>query len=125
MDNRLIANAVRLRIEPLFCMRISPEQRGSVSGISMLANVIDVDESMQKVSLMSEHGIAVFLDFAAAFPSLSHQFIVQVLDELELPAGLRNYIKALYFNNVCVMKVGGKLHEGLRIYMYIHICMIQ
>ena len=45
-DNRLIASAVRLLIEPIVGGFITEDQRGFISGRSMLANLLDVDEAM-------------------------------------------------------------------------------
>ena len=44
-DNRLLANAVRLRIEPILEEWVSPFQRGFLPGRSMLANIIDIRRS--------------------------------------------------------------------------------
>eukprot|EP00973_Karenia_brevis_P059168 8237653-Karenia_brevis.AAC.1 len=98
-DNRMIANAVRHRIEPIFAQWVAPEQRGFINGRSMLANVVDVDEGMQTTSLTHERGLAIFLDFAAAFPSLSHGFIMTTLREMGVPQSLQCYIAALYYQN--------------------------
>ena len=42
-DNRIIAGAFRLVLEPIFNEWISESQRGFLSGRSMLANVLDVE----------------------------------------------------------------------------------
>ena len=74
-DNRILANAVRLRVEPLLAEWISPQQRGFVPGRSMLANVVDVDHAMMRAALCNDAGVAVFFDFNAAFPGVSHDFL--------------------------------------------------
>ena len=79
-DNRILANAVRLKIEPIISPEISEAQRGFIAGRSMLANVVDVDSGMQHTSLNFEHGLAIFPDFAAAFPSVDHDFIHDFLE---------------------------------------------
>eukprot|EP00959_Pyramimonas_sp_CCMP1952_P090816 1901312-Pyramimonas_sp.AAC.1 len=40
-DNRVIANAYRLRWEPIVAPGIAKEQRGFIPGRSMLANIVD------------------------------------------------------------------------------------
>ena len=45
-DNRLLASAVRHVIEPFIAGRITGIQRGFVAGRSMIANLINVDESL-------------------------------------------------------------------------------
>eukprot|EP00959_Pyramimonas_sp_CCMP1952_P446499 9348868-Pyramimonas_sp.AAC.1 len=63
-----MANAYRLRVEPLLDKIISPAQRGFLPGRSMLQNVVEIDSDMRAASLQAEQPGAVFFDFAAAFP---------------------------------------------------------
>ena len=70
-DNRLIANALRLVIEPLANEWVSKMQRGSLHGRSLLSNVVDVDCESMQVSLKHKRGMLMLFDFEAAFPSLS------------------------------------------------------
>ena len=53
-DNRLMANAYRLRVEPLLDKIISPAQRGFLPGRSMLQNVVEIDSDMRAASLQAE-----------------------------------------------------------------------
>ena len=55
-DNRLLANAVRLRIEPILAEWVSPDQRGFLPGRSMLANIMDIDEAMIFTTAIHEQG---------------------------------------------------------------------
>eukprot|EP00959_Pyramimonas_sp_CCMP1952_P368343 7715802-Pyramimonas_sp.AAC.1 len=78
-DNRILANAVRKRIEPFLSEWVSHMQRGFLPGRSLLANVVDIDHAVMQCALCEESGVAVFLDFNAAFPSVSHQFLQDAL----------------------------------------------
>ena len=71
-DNRLLANAARIRWEPILSKWVSAPQRGFLKGRSMLANVVDIDVEAMQVSLAEEYGGLVLFDFKAAFPSMSH-----------------------------------------------------
>ena len=114
-DNRLMANAYRLRVEPLLDKIVSPAQRGFLPGRSMLQNVVEIDSDMRAASLQAEQPGAVFFDFAAAFPSLAHDFMEDVLEFLELPLPFRLFVSNLYFGNGCKISAGGELHEGFSI----------
>ena len=81
----------------------------------MLANVVDVDESMQLTALTAKDGAAVFFDFAAAFPSVGQDFLLEVLTESGIPGPMLHYLRALYHNNRCRMIVGGSVHEGFSV----------
>ena len=87
-DNRLLANAVRLRLEPVLDAWISPMQRGFLPGRSLLSNVLDVDEGMMTTALAHPAGAALFFDFKAAFPSVLHSFLLGVLRHIGLPPPL-------------------------------------
>lgn len=70
-DNRLLASAIRITLELVIEPLITLDQRGFLSGPSMLANLLDVDEAMLHTTTQGEKGVAFFFDFAAAFPSQS------------------------------------------------------
>ena len=78
-DNRIFCSAVRLHVEPRTSHTISRAQRGFVKGRSMLSNVIDVDEAMMEVALTEDNPAAFLFDFEAAFPSIDHSYILDVL----------------------------------------------
>ena len=44
-DNRLIASAVRLAIEPVLANLITLDQKGFIGGRGMLSNILDVEEA--------------------------------------------------------------------------------
>ena len=112
-DNRIIANAVRLKIEPMLDGIISKTQRGFVGGRSMAANIIDLDEAMARTATTQEEGGAVFFDFAAAFPSVSHKFMIDYLRRSgHIPEHVLRYIERLYVGNRCKIFFGGSYHEG-------------
>jgi hypothetical protein len=111
-DNRLLANAARIRAEPLLEEWVSPMQRGFLAGRSMLSNVIDIDQEMVRIALQEEAGAAIFFDFQAAFPSVLHEYLHAVLRHLGLPAWLLHFVEALYQGNHCQLVVGGGRHPG-------------
>ena len=85
VDNRLLASAARLAWEPILERWVSKFQRGFLKGRVMLQNVIDIDWQAMIVSLRSSSGALVLFDFKAAFPSVSHPFLIQCLELLGLP----------------------------------------
>eukprot|EP00959_Pyramimonas_sp_CCMP1952_P235012 4910802-Pyramimonas_sp.AAC.1 len=83
-----------------------------MEGRSMLANVIDVDEAMQTAALTCEDGAAIFFDFAAAFPSVGQDFLLDVLADSGIPARPLQYFKSHYAQNRCRLVIGGEEHAG-------------
>ena len=94
-DNRLLASAARIRLEPILDEFVSPCQRGFLPGRSLLANVVDVDEGAMEVSLTQERGALFLFDFRAAFPSVSHRYVFAVLSHLGIPAGIMRFLRSL------------------------------
>ena len=81
----------------------------------MLSNSIDVDEAMINAAMKDDHPAAILFDFEAAFPSVDHDFIVDVLVSRGWPTWLVNIIRLLYWNNCCCLSLGGVYVEGFSI----------
>ena len=119
-DNRLIANAYRLKWEPVFNTWISQYQQGFLQGRSMLSNVVDVDFEAMTVSLQHAQGAVILFDFKAAFPSISHRYLFRVLQHIGLPEHAMRLVESLYDKNRCVIACGGSsfsgfpMHAGIR-----------
>jgi len=111
-DNRLLANAARIRWEEPLNTWVSQHQRGFLPHRSMLANVIDVDYEAMRVSLTQEAGAVILFDFQAAFPSVSHDFIFTTLRHLGLPQEALTLVESLYDSNKCLVSAQGKLLPG-------------
>ncbi len=114
-DNRLIANALRLKLEPTLPRWISQDQRGFIGGRSMLANIVDIEHASQHGALKHAQGGTVLFDFRAAFPSLNHQYMLKVLKALGVPRHIHNMIKMMYDDHKCNIIVGGEVHDGFHI----------
>jgi len=114
-DNRLIASAVRLVIEPVLGNLITDDQRGFITGRSMLSNLIDVDEAMITTAMTGGGSVAIFYDFAAAFPSVEHTLLHSFFAHLGWPTWLLNMIITLYLCNFCQITIGGTRVHGFNI----------
>ena len=110
--NRLLANAARLRWEVHLGMWISPEQRGFLPGRSLIANVVELEDEAAQTALRASEGATMLLDFAAAFPSVSQQFLKQALKFLGFPPAALNLLEALYYKNSCQIVVMGRSFPG-------------
>ena len=65
------------------------------------------------MAALQEDEAAIFLfDFAAAFPSVSQDFLLRALSHIGLPAGALHAVRALYDNNRCRLAFGGQLWGG-------------
>jgi len=114
-DNRLLASAARLRYEQSLSKLIGGAQRGFLKGRSMLKNVMLVDTRMRTACAASGAAGAVFFDFEAAFPSLSHRYLHRLLARLGLPAAVQNLVRALYLGHGCKVAQQGSLSEAFAV----------
>ena len=86
----------------------------------MLQNVLDIDWSAHRVSIISRSGAILLFDFTAAFPSLDHDMIWDTLAEMGIPACFIDVIKTFYMNNKHILKLKGhrfssiEVHAGVR-----------
>ena len=71
----------------------------------MLSNVVDVDFEAMKISLTQPAGSVVLFDFAAAFPSVSQEYMWKVLAHIGVAPGPLAAIRSLYCNNLHYIKV--------------------
>ena len=78
-DNRMLAHAVRLKLDIIFDRWISKEQRGFVGGRSLLGNVLGVDQEMREAAYETDDGACIFFDFRAAFPSVIQEFLLGLI----------------------------------------------
>ena len=76
-DNRIIASAARMCWETILGKNfIRHHQQGFLKGRSMLNNILDIDYNAMTVSLKHAKGALLLFDFKAAFPSVSHDFLI-------------------------------------------------
>ena len=81
----------------------------------MLSNVVDVDFEAMTVSLTRAGEAIVLFDFKAAFPSISHTYLLKVLRHIGMPSHAMNLVEALYDCNRCIIACGGSTFEGFPI----------
>ena len=73
-----------------------------------MSNVIDIYSEGMRVSLNAQGGSINLFDFEAAFPSMSHSYLLTVLDYMGLPEGLVNFVRTLYDDNRCILALAGR-----------------
>ena len=107
--NRLIANSLRRRWEPILASWICPEQQGFLPGRSLLSNVIDIEEAAVVAAMQGEKPASLLFDFSAAFPSVNQEYLLKALRHIGLPEAALSAARALYDNNRCRLAFAGSL----------------
>ena len=98
-DNKTIAGITNCALSPKIATWADESQRGFVTGRNGLDNVVDLDSASRRLDLLATPGlipILVFWDFAAAFPSIAHEYLMSCLRAAGLPAGFLNLVAAIY-----------------------------
>jgi len=97
---KILANALKNAMEDAIGRWAFEAQRGFIRGRKMLQNIMDVEtRAMEMASRNNNRAALIFLDFGAAFPSLSHDFLWTVLERNGVPPMVVTAIKELYRQN--------------------------
>ena len=111
-NDRIVANAVRKKWETHLGAFVKQRQQGFLRGRSILRNLIEVENAMLLRSAEDADSAAIFLDFSAAFPSISQEFVMRVLTEYGIPQEELNVVRALYDSSRCKISMKGGTFEG-------------
>ena len=111
-DNRLIASAMRIRWEKQLKYFIRDRQQGFLKDRSMIRNLLEVDTAMLCSALTSDKSATIFLDFEAAFPSITQEYTFEVLKHCGVPHQAMNSFKFCYQQSRCRIAMKGDTYEG-------------
>jgi hypothetical protein len=67
------------------------------------------------VSLKHKCGALILFDFRAAFPSMSHEYMFEVLRRIGMPEDALHFVQALYDENKCVISCKGGIFDGFKL----------
>ena len=112
-SNRIVASIFCAVLEKEIGHRIDNSQKGFLKGRQMLRNVLEVDFASHKISIRSRSGAMILFDFKAAFPSLAHEMIWDVLEATGVDTDFISVVKAFYRNNKHLLKLRGMIFEGV------------
>jgi hypothetical protein len=113
--NRILAAIFQCTLELAVASRISNAQKGFVKGRRMLRNVLEIDHAAQKISVTNKSGAILLFDFTAAFPSLAHDMMWDVLRFGGIDESFIEVVRMFYANNQHILKVRGGLFKGVQV----------
>ena len=73
-DSKILAKALARPLEIIGTTYVVEAQQGNVKGRDILSNVVQVETKAIECLVSSKNAAMIFLDFAAAFPSIAHVF---------------------------------------------------
>ena len=107
--NRILASIFTAALEKELGHLLNRAQKGFLKGRQMLRNVLIIDMAAQKISVRSKSGAILLFDFAAAFPSLSHDMMWDVLSLGGIDASVIAVVKTFYTHNRHLLKLHGSV----------------
>jgi hypothetical protein len=105
--NKILAGVANWSCKPALSKSTVYTQRGFVPDRQLIENVVNLDTAARISSAKGNTQfdspmnprlcpILALWDIASAFPSVSHEWLMLVLDLIGAPCGLRNLVRALY-----------------------------
>ena len=111
-DCKILANALKATMEDAVGRWAIKAQRRFLKDRKMLENILDVEtQAMEMAARLGQRSALILMDFGAAFPSLSHDFLWLVLAQIGVPPKVLRAIKELYRNNRHWIRFGGACVE--------------
>jgi hypothetical protein len=114
--NRILASIFRAALEKEIGHLMNPAQKGFLKGRQMIRNVLEIDMAAQKISVRSRSGAILLFDFAAAFPSISHDMMWEVLGMAGIDENFIAVIKMFYQSNRHLLKLRGSIFRGVEVH---------
>jgi endonuclease/exonuclease/phosphatase family metal-dependent hydrolase len=115
-DYKVIMGCINHRLANHLPDYVDDRQRGFMRGRLGLDNLLLLEAASMLACRSGAGSPALcFLDIAAAFPSLLHDFMFQVLDKFLGDHPLKAMITAMYNSNSCDLVVRGQVVPGFRV----------
>ena len=111
-DIKILASANCRAFRDVSKAKVVELQRGFTHQRNFCLNICELDlvsrvQAMENI--FSNEAILAFFDFAEAFPSLAHKWIVLVFTFLGFPSGFLQFLEALLYFNVAYFRGGGRV----------------
>jgi hypothetical protein len=117
VDYKIVMSCINHRLAQLLPDFVDDRQRGFMKQRLGLDNVLLLEATSMIAARSGTVSPALcFLDIAAAFPSILHDYMLQVVSRFLGPHPLAHMIGSMYHNNECDMIIRGNTYPGFRIY---------
>ena len=115
VDYKIATKAINNRIKKVLPNIISHEQSGFIKGRYIGENVRVIFDIIEHLEETNEPGLLFFADFAKAFDSLSHRYIVDCITSLNFGPNMVNWIKLFYNDIQSVIINNGHMSQSFRL----------
>ena len=124
-DYKILAKTITNRLKPILELTIEPEQKGGLNGRQITDNPTQIRTALQAIEHQNMHttargrrnkekGAAIIgLDYEKAYDRVEGEFLFQVMEKMEYPVEIIDWIKTLYNGTKARMIVNGEMGEGI------------
>jgi Reverse transcriptase (RNA-dependent DNA polymerase) len=112
---KIASACIANRIKPILNKIISCDQTGFLPGRFIGENIRLIYDIMTYTEQAKAPGMLLLIDFAAAFDSLSWDFLSKVLDFFKFGEDIKSWIKLFYYNILSCITINGHLSEWFTI----------
>ena len=113
-DAKTLAGCLNFSMQDALASWAVSAQRGSVKGRSILSNFLDIEQAALSSPDGGRKSAILLLDFSAAYPSISREFLFKSLEAVKLPEQVITAIKSFYKANDHTMKLGHSTMSSFR-----------
>jgi hypothetical protein len=113
---KVIASALSRPLTSVAKHTVVAQQRGFIQGRCLIDNIVELDALLLRAAkyYADKHGL-LLLDIKAAFPSLSQEWMFQVLRKMQIPRMVIRALRALYNDNDATIFFNGAAHSTITI----------
>ena len=112
---KIASSCIANRIKKTLSILIHESQKGFMSGRFIGENIRLLYDIMMYTDINDIPGLLLLIDFEKAFDSISHEFIMQVLDFYNFGASIKSWVKLFYEDAFSCVLVNGHLTNRFKI----------
>ena len=106
-DCELLTSAICRRLHWYTMRCIHPSQR-CISSRQMTDNIFEIETTtLAHVACASQESGILLTDFAAAYPSVNHSWILSVIEKTELPDFICRFLRGIYNDSITHVEFAG------------------
>ena len=99
-SNRLTSGLIKEAIHTQVAEVVSKDQKAFVKGRRILEHVIDITSTYYSSLSKKQQAFILLLDFKKAYDSVSHDFLLALLDKIGFPVWVKNVVRNLLKDQV-------------------------
>ena len=112
---KIASSCIANRMKKTLSILIHESQKGFMSGRFIGENIRLLYDIMMYTDINDIPGLLLLIDFEKAFDSISHEFIMQVLDFYNFGASIKSWVKLFYEDAFSCVLVNGHLTNRFKL----------